>query len=134
MDLNNYLRPLLRWWRLILIVTILAMCTSAISTIFQAENYVSRTTLIVGTTFLDPNPEQSKIYISEQLAKIYADMALREPIQKATMDALGIDWLPSYRSVSNSQIVEISVTDTNPQRAQIIANELANQFCKSGCS
>jgi polysaccharide biosynthesis transport protein len=92
--------------------------------------YVSRTTLVIGTTILDPNPDSGQIYIAQQLAQIYADMARREPIQQATMDALGIDWLPQYqsRAVPNAQMVEISVTDTNPQRAQIIADELARQL------
>ena len=127
---NAYIRPLVRWWRLIIIVTLLALGASTVSTILQGDNYVSRTTLIVGTTFLDPNPDTNKLYISQQLAQIYADMALREPIQVAAMEALGIDVLPKYQSrvVPNTQVVEISVTDTNPQRAQIIANELANQL------
>jgi len=130
MPLNAYLRPIIRWWRLIVIVTVLAVSASAISTLFQADNYVSRTTMIVGTTYLDPNPDSGKLFISQQLAQIYADMALREPIQDATMEALGISWLPSYRSevVPNTQVVQISVTDTNPQRAQIIANEIASQL------
>ena len=136
MVINSYLRPLLRWWRLIFIVTVLAVCASTISTMFQPDNYISRTTLVVGTTYLDPNPDSSKINISQQLARIYADMALREPIQMATMEKLGINWLPSYRSevVPNTQMVEISVTDTNPLRAQIIANELANQLILQGPS
>ena len=127
---NAYLRPLIRWWRLIVIVTVLAVSTSTVSTMFQVDNYVSKTTLITGTTFLDPNPESSKLYLSQQLAYIYADMTYREPIQIATMEALGINWLPNYRSevVPNTQLLEISVIDTNPQRAQIIANELANQL------
>ncbi len=130
MDLNAYIKPLLRWWRLIAIVTVLAMFASTISLMFQADYYVSRTTLVVGTSFLDPNPDSGKIYIAQQLAGIYADMALREPVQNATMEALGIDWLPQYQSevVPNTQMLEITVTDTNPQRAQIIANELANQL------
>ncbi len=130
MDLNTYLRPLIRWWRLIVIVTILAVVASAVSTFFQADSYESRTTLVTGTTFLDPNPDSGQLFISQQLAQIYADMVLREPIQVATMEALGINWLPQYQSrvVPNTQLVEISVIDTNPQRAQIIANEIANQL------
>ena len=130
MSLNAYLRPIIRWWRLIVIVTVLAASASTVSTMFQADNYVSRTTLIVGTTYSDPNPDSGKLFISQQLAQIYADMALREPIQDATMEALGINWLPNYQSevVPNTQVVQISVTDTNPQRAQIIANEIANQL------
>lgn len=130
MDINAYLKPLLRWWRLIVIVTALAVVTSAISTLFQPDQYVSRTTLMIGKTILDPNPDSGQIYIAQQLAGIYADMAKREPIQLATMEALKITWLPPYQSrvVPNTQLIEISVTDTNPQRAQIIANELANQM------
>lgn len=99
---------------------------------FQPDVYVSRTTLVIGTTILDPNPDSGQIYIAQQLAQIYADMARREPIQQATMDALGIGWLPAYqsRAVPNAQMVEISVTDTNPRRAQLIANELALQLIR----
>jgi capsular exopolysaccharide synthesis family protein len=108
----------------------LAVLASTVSTMFQPDVFVSRTTLVIGTTILDPNPDSGQIYIAQQLASIYADMARREPIQQATMEALGIPWLPQYqsRAVPNTQMVEISVTDTNPQRAQIIANELAEQL------
>jgi capsular exopolysaccharide synthesis family protein len=108
----------------------LALVASSISTMFQPDIYVSKTTLVTGTTFLNPNPDAGQLIIAQSLARIYADMALREPIQLATMEALGIDWLPEYNSevVPNTQMVEISVTDTNPQRAQIIANELATQL------
>jgi capsular exopolysaccharide synthesis family protein len=46
------------------------------------------------------------------------------------MEALDIDWLPQYqsRAVPNAQMVEISVTDTNPKRAQLIADEIAKQL------
>lgn len=130
MDLNTYIRPLIRWWRLIVIVTALAVGVSTVSSMFQPDNFVSTTTLVIGTTFSDPNPNSGQIMISQQLAQIYADMALREPIQIATMEALGIDWLPYYqtRVVPNSQLLEITVIDTDPERAQIIANELANQL------
>jgi capsular exopolysaccharide synthesis family protein len=130
MEINAYLRPLIRWWRLIVIVTTLAVIASGISTMFQPEVYVSRTTLVIGTTILDPNPDSGQIFIAQQLASIYADMARREPIQHATMEALGINWLPGYQAqvIPNTQMVQISVTDTIPQRAQIIADELARQL------
>lgn len=130
MSLNDYIKPLLRWWRLIAMVTLLALAVSTVSTMFQPDNYVSKTTLVVGTTFLDPNPDAGQIMIAQQLARIYADMALREPIQMATMAALEIDWLPFYQStvVPNTQMLEISVVDTNAERAQIVAIELANQL------
>ena len=88
---NPYLLPLVKWWRLIAIVTLLAAGVSTLSTMFQPDIYVSKTTLVIGTTFLNPNPDSGQIYIAQQLAQIYADMASREPIQVATMEALGIN-------------------------------------------
>ncbi len=132
MDINAYIKPIVKWWRLLVVTTILAVVSSTISTLFQPKLYVSRTTLIIGTTISSANPDSSQIYIAAQLATIYADIAKREPIQAETMKALGIDWLPSYnvRVVPNTQLIEISVTDTDPARAQVIANELAKQLIK----
>ncbi len=130
MDVNPYLKPLIRWWRLLAVTVVLAVISSSISTLFQPKQYVSRTTLVTGSTISNPNPDSGQISISQQLAAIYADMARREPIQNATKDALGIDWLPPYQTsvVPNTQLIEISVTDTDPRRAQIIANEIAHQL------
>lgn len=130
MDINAYLKPLIKWWRLLFVATALAVVASALSVMFQPEVYVSRTTLMVGQTLNNANPDSNQIYLAAQLAAIYADIANREPIQVATMESLGINWLPSYEAivVPNTQLIEISVTDTIPQRAQIIANELAKQL------
>jgi len=130
MDINAYIKPLVKWWRLLAVVTSLAAISSFISVSFQPEVYISRTTLMIGRTILDPNPDAGQIFIATQLASIYADMAKREPVQTATMKALDITWLPSYqvRVVPNTQLIEISVNDTNSERAQIIADELANQL------
>jgi capsular exopolysaccharide synthesis family protein len=130
MEINAYLKPLLKWWRLLVVTTVLAMVASSVSTLFQQRQYVSRTTLMTGSTILNPNPDSGQIFIAQQLSSIYADMANREPVQAATMETLGINWLPNYqaRVVPNTQLIEISVTDTIPERAQIIADEIAHQL------
>ncbi|MEO0020390.1 MAG: hypothetical protein ABIK47_07125, partial [candidate division WOR-3 bacterium] len=53
-------------------------------------------------------------------------------MRNATMAALGLTWLPDYyaSAVPNSQLIEIVVTDTSPERAQAVANELANQLIR----
>jgi capsular exopolysaccharide synthesis family protein len=130
MDTNAYIRPLFRWWRLIVIATLLALAVSGISALLQPATYISRTTLVIGTTFLNPNPESGQLYVAQQLAQIYADMAQREPIQQATMETLKIERLPKYESavIPNTLMVQIAVPDTIPERAQIIARELAKQL------
>jgi capsular exopolysaccharide synthesis family protein len=68
--------------------------------------------------------------LSVRLASAYAAIALREPVQKATLEVLGINVLPDYEAVAvpNSPFIEIRVTDSNPALAQAVANELANQL------
>jgi capsular exopolysaccharide synthesis family protein len=131
MDINSYLKPLFKWWRLLLIATVIALVGSSLSVFLQPDVYVSRTTLMIGrNAILNPNPDSGQIYLASQLASIYADMANREPIQVKTMEALKTTWLPSYqaRVIPNTQLIEIAVTDTNPQRAQIVADALAGQL------
>jgi len=130
MELEKYLSPLLKWWWLIVIATVVATASSFIATTQQTPVYKSRTTLMVGSSISNLNPSSGDVYLSQYLSGVYADFANREPIQKATKEALGIDWLPVYTSrvIPNSQIIEITVTADNPEISQVVAEELANQL------
>ncbi len=125
-----YLMPIKKWWWLLLLATVLAGATSFLVAERQPKVYQSRTTLVVGQTINQPNPSTGDVFLAEQLAAMYADMALREPVRQATMQALKLDWLPDYnaRALANTQIIEITVNDTDPTRAKIVAAELANQL------
>ena len=130
MDLREYVAPLLRWWWLILASTLVAMTASFAANLSQPETYQSKTTLIIGQAIADPNPSTGEFFLAEKLAAAYAEIAQREPIREATKKALGLNWLPSYSATvaPNSQLIEISVIDINPIRAQAVANELARQL------
>jgi polysaccharide biosynthesis transport protein len=132
MNISEYIAPVLRWWWLLILATIAAGASSFYATSQQPPLYQSRTTLLIGQSISNPNPSSNQFYLEEQLASIYADMGTREPVRKATMDALGLTWLPDYlvRVIPDSQMVEISVTDTNPVRAQAVAAELARQLIR----
>ncbi|GAB4557672.1 MAG: hypothetical protein Kow0047_02160 [Anaerolineae bacterium] len=132
MDLKTYMKPLLKWWWLLLLASLIATVSSYLATRQQPPIYSSRVTLMVGRVIEDPNPSNNELWLSQQLAGTYADIVRREPIRRATMEALGLDWLPQYsaRVVPNTQLLEITVVDTNPQRAQAVANELARQLIR----
>ena len=112
------------------LATIVAAIASLMYSFTQPDIYQVRTTLLVGNSLISANPNGGEYYLQQQLAGIYADIAYREPIRRATMDALGLDFLPEYsvRALPNSTLIEIVVNDTNPQRTQAVANELANQL------
>ena len=81
-----------------------------------------------------PNPTSNELMLGQQLAAAYADLANREIVRNATKDALKINRLPAYtaRALPNTQLIEIIVNDTIPERAQIVANGLADQLMHLG--
>ncbi len=121
MDINELIAPLRRWWWLIVIATIVAAGASFYASLQQPPIFQSRATLMIGRTIDNPNPTSNQFNLEQQLAASYANIANREPLREATKTALGLDWLPEYSvsAVPNTQLIEIVVLDTNPQRAQM---------------
>ncbi len=130
MELKRYILPLRRWWWLLLAATLIAAISSFLATLSQPPIYQTLTTLMIGQIITDPNPTGSEFTLSRQLAENYAEIANREPVRIATREALGLNRLPNYRAIAlpNGQFIEIVVTDTIPERAQAVANELARQL------
>jgi len=127
-ELRRYVAPLFKWWWLILVATLIALGSAEWATRDLPLVYRAHTTLIIGRVIFDPNPNSYDFGLNNQLAQSYADIASREPVQNATMKALGLRGLPKYEARPNSQLLEISVTDTSPERAQAVASELARQL------
>jgi len=130
MELKEYITPLLKWWWLLLASTMVAAVSSYLAVIQQPSIFVAETTLMIGRALENPNPSGNDLYLGQQLATTYSDIAQREPVRQAAMDILGLTWLPEYnvRPVSNTQLMLISVEDTDPVRAMAVANELAFQL------
>ncbi len=130
MELRQYLMPLYRWWWLLVIATVLAAVTSFLAGREQPATYRSRSALLIGNVFNNPYPNGAEFWLGQQLAQTYADIAQRQPVRDQAMKALGLLWLPEYRVTvpSNTLLLEINVTDTDPLRAQAVAQELANQL------
>lgn len=130
MEFKQYILPLKRWWWLLVAATLIAGVSSYLATLRQPPIYQTLTTLMIGQVITDPNPTGAEFTLSRQLAENYAEIANREPVKIATMEALGLTWLPDYRATSlpNGQFIEVVVTDILPERAQAVANELARQL------
>ncbi len=130
MDLKSYFSPLLKWWWMILAAAVIAAGASFVITLGQPPMYQSRTTLIIGQSLTNPNPNSTQFFLEQQLAAIYADMANREPVRRGVMEELGLRWLPQYaaRALPETQLIEVVVTDTDPVRAQAVAAAIADQL------
>lgn len=135
MKLHRFTRALYQWWWLMVVSVTVASLASYASARATPRLYVSRAVLMVGQTLQNPNPSQSEISTGQALAQSYVDLVKREPVLKASLEALGLSWpwtdlkeMASGRAVPGTQLLEISVTDTDPQRARVLADEISHQL------
>lgn len=127
-EFQAYMRPVLRWWWLILLAMLLAGASAFVFARLRPAIYISSGTVMVGTAIQERNPDSQQLSLTQGLAQTYARIAQRPSIKNATMEALGMNWLPQYTVRTESQIIEINVTDVEPQRAYAVATELINQL------
>ncbi len=132
MELKTLVQQLLKWWWLIILSTAVATVSSLIALRGQPPTYLAKSRLIVGHSIQSANPSSIDLQLSIQLAQTYVELAKGREIMKQTAAALGITELPSYTvsQVPNTQLLEIRVLDTSPERAQAVANELAQQLTR----
>ncbi|MBN1179671.1 MAG: polysaccharide biosynthesis tyrosine autokinase [Anaerolineae bacterium] len=130
MELEQYVVIVRKWWWLAVACVLVASLSSYLGTLQMPRIYQATTTVMVGQALEQANPNSQDFWISEQLAQTYATMVQRRPIREAAAQALGLSYVPgaSARQVAGTQLLEISVQDTDPVRAQAIANEIARQL------
>jgi non-specific protein-tyrosine kinase len=133
MELREYWNIFRRWWWLLMTCVAVATGSSYVGTRGMPRIYQATTTVIVGQALQQTNPTSGDLYISQQLAQTYAQMVVRQPILSGAAQALGLEYVPapetvSTRQVPGTQLLEISVRDTIPERAKALADEIANQL------
>jgi non-specific protein-tyrosine kinase len=130
-ELGEYLAPLRRWWWLLIVTTLVAGGSSYLATRQQVPLFRSTTTLMIGNAIDDPNPTSAQFSTTRQLAATYVDIAGRASVRNAAAEALGLERLTEeilVRQLNDTNLIDLIVTDTDPRRAQAVANELARQL------
>lgn len=132
MELRQWALRLLRWWWLMLAAVLVSGISSYLVARDQPPTYQSTVTLRVGHFLTNPNPSGGDLQMAQQLTYAYSEIGKRAPVRAATMGSLGLTGLPPYniRPVPNTDLIELSVVDTDPARAQAVANELAAQLIR----
>jgi non-specific protein-tyrosine kinase len=90
---------------------------------------------MVGQVIQEANPTSQDFSTVGQLAQSYAQMGVRQPILQATIDSLNLEttWESLQgrvyiQQIAGTQLLEISALDNSPERARIIADEIAHQL------
>ncbi|MDF1512712.1 MAG: polysaccharide biosynthesis tyrosine autokinase [Anaerolineae bacterium] len=133
MEIKEYLATLRKWWWLLLVCVLVSSGFSYAGTLQMPRIYQATTTIMIGQALQKSNPSNADLYISQQLAQTYADMVKRRPVLAGAAEALGLNFVPASESITTrqvpgTQLLEISVQDTNALRAQALADEIAHQL------
>jgi Mrp family chromosome partitioning ATPase/capsular polysaccharide biosynthesis protein len=131
--IEQYLVPVKRWWWLLVASVLVASVSSYVAVSRAPRIYQATTTVIVGQGLQKANPTYQDFSISQQLAQTYINMVQRQPILQGAAETLDLGYVPqrdmvSARIVPGTQLVEISVRDTAPDRARALADEIARQL------
>jgi succinoglycan biosynthesis transport protein ExoP len=133
MQLEQYFAVIRKWLWLIVASVLIATVSSYLGTLQMPRIYQATTTVMVGQVLEQPDPNAQDLYLSQQLALTYADMVRRQPILEGVTEMLGLEYVPSAEDVSarqvpGTQLLEIAVRDTHPERAMDIADGIAHQL------
>lgn len=135
LDVKDFIMPLIKWWWLIAIATLLAAASSYVAVGQQPLTYNSTATLMIGNALENPNPSSAEFYTGQQLADTYVDVANRASVREATQKALQEQCqckvsLPEIfvSRQNNTNLIDIIVASTDPKLAQAVAAELSRQI------
>ncbi|GEM_PF-743300 len=136
MSLSKYLTIAYRWGWLVVLSAAISVAGMYVYTKRQPNVYAAKSTLMVGASVFESlNPDQRSIMLSQTLAEVYAELAKREIITKGVIDRNKIQMDPAQlagmigTSVNpTAQLLEIVVTDLEPERAAFLANAVAEEL------
>ncbi|OAN48574.1 lipopolysaccharide biosynthesis protein [Chloroflexus islandicus] len=139
-DIWSYIRIMLRWWWVALLAALFAASAALIFSMRQPDYYLSRATLRVGDTLSTAAPDPQMIGLTNTVASFYGEMAKREIILAPVVEKLGLpfpwpvirDYMLATSVNRQASLLEITITDTNPQRAAAIANAIATELIQFG--
>lgn len=120
---------------IVLMVFAVVVVTSFYTFKMMPDEYTSDTTLYVLTQQNENVISSSDLSASALLVNDYRELVLSYKVTSAVAQQLGLESLKGYdinvTSLSNTRLIQISVTGREPQMATNIANGLAQAFSQS---
>lgn len=144
-ELRQYWEVLRKRWVIVVILPLIAALTSGIISFYVLKPvYQASTTLIVGKKASESGQaavqmlDNSVLQANLQLAKTYATIAQSRTVEQNVIKDLnlsltveGLNRLISINPVKTTEILEVQVSNTNPELAASIANTMAQEFSKA---
>ena len=134
---QRYLNLIRRWLWLPVIAAIISSTGAYFFSKDQPSVYEANASLLVGPGIDAPNPDVSALKAGGQLMQTYAEISVTGPFLQSIVDELGLNMgkddlrrMISIKTNQETQILNITVQDGDPQRAADIANAAANMLVR----
>lgn len=127
--ITEYASLLWHWFWLLLLFGIVAGAGAYFISFRQTPIYQARALAMINVA--PSSQEYMSIYYGQQLAESYAQIMTTGPVREAVAARLSLpDMLATVQvsPIENTQLLNVIVTDTNPERAALIANTLVEVF------
>ncbi len=135
MELRDYIQIVRRRWKLITACLLLTVAAAALITLRATPQYAATARLFVSTPQSNTSDAYQGGLFSEQRVASYADLITGENLAQRVVDRLDLQESSAAlaqqvaSSVSpETVILEVTVTDPSPQRAQVLATAMAQEF------
>src|SRR3954453_23369056 len=133
-DLRSYLQTFRRRWVLIAVCLLSAMLAASVLTVRSTPQYASTARLFVSTPSSDAGAVdvyQGSLFSAQRVAS-YADLVTGKTIAQQVVDRLHLPMSAASLSgevsshvVTDTVLLDVTVTDSDPARAQRLAREVA---------
>jgi len=139
LDLKELIQIIQKRLWFIVLATVLAVSIGGIVSFFIMEPvYKASTTIMVGkpADYIEGNQLQVQdLNLNQRLARTYGEVVKSRKVSEDVISQLKLDFTPqqlkdktSVDLVKDTEFITISVTDTDPERAAVIANKMAEVF------
>ncbi len=137
MDLVEFIGVIKRWKWMVLAVIVVVTAYVIFSSTRSQSSYEADTTLVAGLSQITSSGSQGvNIAASGQgISATFVELVTADPVMQKALQVAKLNWsttrLRSEVSASNTQdtpVLSITVTDTDPGRAQLLANSVSNAF------
>lgn len=140
MDLRDFIRLLLRRWRLITAFVVLATATGVAVTALSTKMYQADVEVFVSLRDTG-NATSGTAYqgslFSQERVKSYAKIANSPAVTRAVIQQLGLELTPAQlagritaTAPTDTVLVDITVRDRSATRSRDVANSVATQFAR----
>ena len=127
MELKQYLALFRRWAWLLIVGLVLGALSGYAWSLYETPVYEASTRILVTRTSQNTTPDMTNYLTDQQLTQTYVQLLTTQPVIDAVSQKLGsvIDPLQiNVKPVINTQIIQLTFDDSDPQRAATVANTL----------